>query len=128
MTGKKPAKDVDTETKLLAALERASKAYEIARGAAGIAEEVRKHRGERIQSIREQKARARASAAYSEIYRAEQALKEFREKGTAKGKDGLIFSALKGAAVLMALLYLSRIPQQPVEYDLTKYVPPRREW
>ena len=47
-------------------------------------------------------------------------------KGPAK--DGLIFSALKGAAVLMALLYLSRIPQQPVEYDLTKYVPPRREW
>ena len=45
-----------------------------------------------------------------------------------KVKDGIIFSTLKGAAVLMALLYLSRIPQQPVEYDLTKYVPPRRAW
>jgi hypothetical protein len=51
-----------------------------------------------------------------------------RIQGLHGAKDGLIFSALKGAAVLMALLYLSRIPQQPVEYDLTKYVPPTRAW
>ena len=43
-------------------------------------------------------------------------------------KDGLISSMFTGAAVLLGLLYLSRIPQQPVEYDLTKYVPPRRAW
>ena len=45
-----------------------------------------------------------------------------------KAKDGLISSMFTGAAVLLGLLYLSRIPQQPVEYDLTKYQPPKRMW
>ena len=48
--------------------------------------------------------------------------------GKKPAKDGLLSTVLKGAAILLALSYLSRIPQPPVEYDLTKYVPPKRSW
>lgn len=67
-----------SETKLLAAIERAKKREYSARGAVGMAEEARKNKGQRIQSSREQKARSKLSEVQREVYRAEQALKDFK--------------------------------------------------
>ena len=80
------AKDATpTEAKLVAAVEHAKAAYETALGRIGMAQEARKRRGQRIQSIAEQKARSKASEVYRTVYTAEKALADFQ----AQAKDAL---------------------------------------
>jgi len=74
------ARDAVSRETLEKRLEAAKKRYEDQRGRVGMAEERRKMKGQRIQSSAEQAARSKLSAMYSEVYRAEQELKNFSKE------------------------------------------------
>jgi uncharacterized Zn finger protein (UPF0148 family) len=73
------ANDV-SEQSLQVALTRAEKHVEAARNSVSLAVEARRNKGERLQSMREIKARRKLSDAHMEVYKAESALKDYRER------------------------------------------------
>lgn len=101
-------------------VEQAKARYETARGRVGMAEERRKYKGHRLQSTAEVKARSRQNEARSEVYRAEQALKDFGQITDT--------SAATIASLFAALWAWYEVQHQEPEptYDLTKYRPKRK--
>jgi uncharacterized Zn finger protein (UPF0148 family) len=73
------ASDV-SEQSLQVALTRAEKHVEAARSSVSLAVEARRNKGERLQSTREIKARSKLREAHMEVYKAESALKDYRER------------------------------------------------
>lgn len=74
------AKDAVSRASLEKTLEIAKRRYDDQRGRVGMAEERRKMKGQRLQSSAEQAARSKLSTMYSEVYRAEQELKNFSKE------------------------------------------------